>query len=216
MDYMVENHYKKGYAGILPLCDKCKFHHHGLCPVKCGSCKKDGHQARDCWASTTMTCYVCGGKGHTKRSFYSVTYVTYTYVYGFTFFVKLISYWCEDKELKNMDIKLRFDFLLVDCVSVSALCLFLGKQAAKASKAKSLSALSEVAMIEAQQLKLVTKRSLQQTHISQASGSGADERTGSILGVPDVKENQEKDKIGSKPDKNRKRGKAGKSLKQLQ
>nr|GEV70490.1 hypothetical protein [Tanacetum cinerariifolium] len=39
-----------------------------------------------------------------------------------------------------------------------------GKQAAKASKANSLSALSEVAMTEAQQLKLVTKRSLQQTH----------------------------------------------------
>nr|GFC74406.1 hypothetical protein [Tanacetum cinerariifolium] len=36
-----------------------------------------------------------------------------------------------------------------------------GKQAAKASKAKSLSALSKVAMTEAQQLKLVTKRSLQ-------------------------------------------------------
>nr|GEV31507.1 hypothetical protein [Tanacetum cinerariifolium] len=32
----------------------------------------------------------------------------------------------------------------------------------------------------------VTKRSLQQTHISQASGSGADEGTGSITGVPNV------------------------------
>nr|GEX20845.1 hypothetical protein [Tanacetum cinerariifolium] len=42
------------------------------------------------------------------------------------------------------------------------------------------------AMIEAQQLKLVTKRSLQQTHISQASGSGENEETGSIPGVPDV------------------------------
>nr|GEV14900.1 hypothetical protein [Tanacetum cinerariifolium] len=64
-----------------------------------------------------------------------------------------------------------------------------GKQPAKASKsskAKSLSALSEVAMTEAQQLKLVTKRSLQQTHISQASGSGTDNGTGSIPGVPDV------------------------------
>nr|GFA35630.1 hypothetical protein [Tanacetum cinerariifolium] len=60
-----------------------------------------------------------------------------------------------------------------------------GKQAAKASKAKSLSALFEVAMTEAQQLKLVTKRSLQQTHISQASGFGADEGTSSIPGVPD-------------------------------
>nr|GFB71234.1 hypothetical protein [Tanacetum cinerariifolium] len=61
-----------------------------------------------------------------------------------------------------------------------------GIHAAKASKAKSLSALSEVAMIEAQQMKLATKRSLQQTHISQASGSGVDEGTGSIPGVLDV------------------------------
>nr|GEW52890.1 reverse transcriptase domain-containing protein [Tanacetum cinerariifolium] len=61
-----------------------------------------------------------------------------------------------------------------------------GKKAAKAPKAKSLSALSEVAMTEAQKLKLVTKRSMQQTHISQASSSGVDEGTGSIPGVPDV------------------------------
>nr|GEV28825.1 hypothetical protein [Tanacetum cinerariifolium] len=65
-----------------------------------------------------------------------------------------------------------------------------GKQTAKASKAKSLSALSEVAMTEAQQLKLVTKRSMQQTHISHASGSGADERTGSIPRVPDDDEEE--------------------------
>nr|GFB88101.1 hypothetical protein [Tanacetum cinerariifolium] len=61
-----------------------------------------------------------------------------------------------------------------------------GKQAAKASKAKSVSTLSEVAMTEAQQLKLATKRSLQQTHISQACGSSADEGTGTLPGVPDV------------------------------
>nr|GEV61216.1 hypothetical protein [Tanacetum cinerariifolium] len=76
-----------------------------------------------------------------------------------------------------------------------------GKQAAKASKAKSLSAFSEVAMIEAQMLKLATKRSLQQTHISQASGSGADEGTGYIPGVPDEdegddREDDEEDKGG--------------------
>nr|GEZ79429.1 hypothetical protein [Tanacetum cinerariifolium] len=41
-------------------------------------------------------------------------------------------------------------------------------------------------MTEAQQLKLVTKRSMQQMHISQASGSGVDEGTGSIPGVSDV------------------------------
>nr|GEZ33487.1 hypothetical protein [Tanacetum cinerariifolium] len=55
-----------------------------------------------------------------------------------------------------------------------------GKQTAKASKAKSQSALSEIAMTEAQQLKLVTKRSRQQMHISQASGSSVDEGTEDI------------------------------------
>nr|GEX30195.1 RING-H2 finger protein ATL67-like [Tanacetum cinerariifolium] len=52
-----------------------------------------------------------------------------------------------------------------------------GKQPAKTSKAKSLTVLSKVAMTEAEQIKLATKKSLQQTHISQASGSGADEGT---------------------------------------
>nr|GFA54368.1 hypothetical protein [Tanacetum cinerariifolium] len=37
-----------------------------------------------------------------------------------------------------------------------------------------------------------------------------------MLVQPEVKEYQEKDKIGSKPDKNEKRGEAGKSQKQLQ
>nr|GFD13885.1 hypothetical protein [Tanacetum cinerariifolium] len=45
-----------------------------------------------------------------------------------------------------------------------------GKQPATTSKAKSIIALSKEVMTEAQQLKLATKRSLQQTHISQASG----------------------------------------------
>nr|GEZ25063.1 hypothetical protein [Tanacetum cinerariifolium] len=70
-----------------------------------------------------------------------------------------------------------------------------GKQAAKASKAKSLSALSEVAMTEAQQMKLATKISLQQTHISQASGSGADEGTSSILGVLDVPTDESEEEL---------------------
>nr|GFA04731.1 hypothetical protein [Tanacetum cinerariifolium] len=70
-----------------------------------------------------------------------------------------------------------------------------GKQAAKASKAKSLSALSKVAITEAQQLKLATKRSLHQTHISQASGSGADEGTGTLPGVPDVPTDESEEEI---------------------
>nr|GEU83446.1 hypothetical protein [Tanacetum cinerariifolium] len=61
-----------------------------------------------------------------------------------------------------------------------------GKQPAKLSKAKGLSVLSDVAMTEAKQMKLATKRSLQQTHISQAIRSGADEGTGIIPGFLDV------------------------------
>ncbi|GKF45528.1 hypothetical protein Tco_0135330 [Tanacetum coccineum] len=60
------------------------------------------------------------------------------------------------------------------------------KQPAKTSKAKGLTVLSEVALTEAEQIKLATKRSLIETHGSHASGSGADEGTGSIPGVPDV------------------------------
>nr|GEU36177.1 hypothetical protein [Tanacetum cinerariifolium] len=60
------------------------------------------------------------------------------------------------------------------------------KQSAKTSKAKGLTVLSEVALIEAEQVKLATKRSLTQTHISHASGSGADEGTGIIPGVLNI------------------------------
>nr|GFC18246.1 hypothetical protein [Tanacetum cinerariifolium] len=31
---------KKAYAGSLPLCNQCKFHHNETYPVKCGNCKK--------------------------------------------------------------------------------------------------------------------------------------------------------------------------------
>nr|GEZ30587.1 hypothetical protein [Tanacetum cinerariifolium] len=67
------------------------------------------------------------------------------------------------------------------------------KQVAKASKAKSLSALSEVAMTEAEQLKFVTKRSQQQTRISHASG--AEEGTGSIPGVPDIPTDESREEL---------------------
>ncbi|GKC52272.1 hypothetical protein Tco_1075017 [Tanacetum coccineum] len=60
------------------------------------------------------------------------------------------------------------------------------KQPAKMSKAKSLRVLSEIALTEAEQMKLAIKRRKKQTHSSYASGSGADEGTGVIPGVPDV------------------------------
>nr|GEU46418.1 hypothetical protein [Tanacetum cinerariifolium] len=52
------------------------------------------------------------------------------------------------------------------------------RQPAKASKAKGVTVLSEVALTEAKQMKLAIKRSLIQTYNSHASGSGADEGTG--------------------------------------
>nr|GEV89810.1 reverse transcriptase domain-containing protein [Tanacetum cinerariifolium] len=61
-----------------------------------------------------------------------------------------------------------------------------GKQPAKSSKAKGLYVLSEVAMTEAEQIKLAMKRSLQQAHISQDNGSSVDEGTSILPGVPDV------------------------------
>ncbi|GJY30414.1 retrovirus-related pol polyprotein from transposon TNT 1-94 [Tanacetum coccineum] len=60
------------------------------------------------------------------------------------------------------------------------------KQPAKTSKAKGLTVLSEVALIEAEQMKLATKRSLIETHSSHISGSSVDKGTGSKLGVPNV------------------------------
>nr|GFA20351.1 hypothetical protein [Tanacetum cinerariifolium] len=58
-----------------------------------------------------------------------------------------------------------------------------GKQPAKA---KGSFDLSKVARTEAEQLKIVLRKSRQETHISQHGGSSIDEGTSSKLGVPDV------------------------------
>ncbi|GJV91908.1 reverse transcriptase domain-containing protein, partial [Tanacetum coccineum] len=59
---------KTGYAGTLQLYDKCNLHHNqGPCPAQCGNCWKVGHYARDCWTPTSVTCYECGDKGHTRK-----------------------------------------------------------------------------------------------------------------------------------------------------
>ncbi|GJZ72251.1 hypothetical protein Tco_0636102 [Tanacetum coccineum] len=60
------------------------------------------------------------------------------------------------------------------------------KQPVKTSMDKGLTVLSEVALPEAEQLKLVIERSKTHTHSSHVNGSGADEGTGAIPGVPDV------------------------------
>ncbi|GJS92601.1 reverse transcriptase domain-containing protein [Tanacetum coccineum] len=40
--YTVGTGERKEYAGTLPLCNKCKFHHNGPCTVKCANCKRAG------------------------------------------------------------------------------------------------------------------------------------------------------------------------------
>ncbi|GJT26871.1 hypothetical protein Tco_0907146, partial [Tanacetum coccineum] len=60
------------------------------------------------------------------------------------------------------------------------------KQPAEPSMDIGLTMLSDVALTEVEQLKLVIERSKTQTRNSHVSGSGADEGTGSIPGVPDV------------------------------
>ncbi|GKE20467.1 reverse transcriptase domain-containing protein [Tanacetum coccineum] len=70
---------KKEYAGTLPLCNKCKYHHIGPCTAKCGNCKRIGHQTKDCRSlaaatnqralvanQRTLTCFECGNQGHYK------------------------------------------------------------------------------------------------------------------------------------------------------
>nr|GEY55732.1 reverse transcriptase domain-containing protein [Tanacetum cinerariifolium] len=44
---------KKAYAGSLPLCNQCKFHHNVTCTVNCGNYKKVGHIIQNCRTPAT-------------------------------------------------------------------------------------------------------------------------------------------------------------------
>nr|GEX49924.1 reverse transcriptase domain-containing protein [Tanacetum cinerariifolium] len=63
---------KKTYAGFLPLCNQCKFHHNGPCTVKCKIFKKVGHIIQNCRTPATAknqrtrTCCECGSLRHYK------------------------------------------------------------------------------------------------------------------------------------------------------
>nr|GFA07986.1 reverse transcriptase domain-containing protein [Tanacetum cinerariifolium] len=78
--YMSGNNERKGYVGSLPYCNKCKLHHEGLCTIRCGNCKKIGHQTRDCRVTVNphtqgaavgnphgIVCYECGRPGHFRK-----------------------------------------------------------------------------------------------------------------------------------------------------
>ncbi|GJX15886.1 hypothetical protein Tco_0216718 [Tanacetum coccineum] len=73
------------------------------------------------------------------------------------------------------------------------------KKSGKAKqKTSELETISEADLTEAEQLKIITKRSRQETHSSHASGSGADEGTGVAPGVPDAPDYDSEDDISWK------------------
>ncbi|GJY19018.1 hypothetical protein Tco_0390509 [Tanacetum coccineum] len=77
-----------------------------------------------------------------------------------------------------------------------------GKKTRKGKqKAKELETISEAILTEAEQLKIITKRSRKETHSSHASGSGADEGTGVSPGVPDAPDYDSDDDISWKSSK---------------
>ncbi|GJX03189.1 putative reverse transcriptase domain-containing protein [Tanacetum coccineum] len=81
--YTSGNNERKGYVGRpLPYCNKCRLHHEGLCTIRCGNCKKVGHQTRDCRAAIApntqkapvenqqgIICYECGRPGHFRKDY---------------------------------------------------------------------------------------------------------------------------------------------------
>nr|GEW13947.1 hypothetical protein [Tanacetum cinerariifolium] len=59
---------------------RCKLHHEGLCTIRCGNCKKIGHQTRDCRVTVNQNtqgatvrnqqgigCYECGRPRHFRK-----------------------------------------------------------------------------------------------------------------------------------------------------
>ncbi|GJX76548.1 hypothetical protein Tco_0323359 [Tanacetum coccineum] len=72
------------------------------------------------------------------------------------------------------------------------------KSGTEKQKTSELENISEADLTEAEQLKIVIKRSRQETHSSHASGSGADEGTGVKPGVPDAPDYDSEDDISWK------------------
>ncbi|GKE87654.1 hypothetical protein Tco_1565129, partial [Tanacetum coccineum] len=72
------------------------------------------------------------------------------------------------------------------------------KSGKRKQKAKELETIFEAVLIEAEQLKIITKRSRKETHSSHARGSGTDKGTGVSPGVPDAPDYDSDDDISWK------------------
>ncbi|GJS92187.1 hypothetical protein Tco_0774823 [Tanacetum coccineum] len=78
-------------------------------------------------------------------------------------------------------------------IKTSAKGIIPAKKKQSATKSKGLTVLSEIALTEAEQMKISLERSKTQQHSSHASGSGADEGTGVTPGVPDDYDEEDDD-----------------------
>nr|GEY51318.1 hypothetical protein [Tanacetum cinerariifolium] len=72
--YTTGNNERKGHVGSLPYYNKCSLHHEGSCIMRCGNCKRVGHQTRDYRSAAaapnttraavgnqpSIICYECG------------------------------------------------------------------------------------------------------------------------------------------------------------
>nr|GEV25828.1 hypothetical protein [Tanacetum cinerariifolium] len=77
--YTIRHGKKREYAGTLPLCNKCKFHHNVSWAAKCMNYKRVGHLGQYCRSpaaannqralraiQNTVTCFECGNQGRYK------------------------------------------------------------------------------------------------------------------------------------------------------
>nr|GEW05213.1 hypothetical protein [Tanacetum cinerariifolium] len=57
---------RRGYARVLPYCNKCIMHHEGSCMAKCSNCKRVGHMTRDFKAAVVALTQRASVRNHTE------------------------------------------------------------------------------------------------------------------------------------------------------
>ncbi|GJZ71569.1 putative reverse transcriptase domain-containing protein [Tanacetum coccineum] len=72
--YAVTSSENGRYAGDLPLCKRCNYHHTGPYTGRCNNCNRMGHLSKNCRSKkpatgsnqllVTVVCHACGEKGH--------------------------------------------------------------------------------------------------------------------------------------------------------